>query len=77
MYIGLYQSHLTKLDTHDIIDYNQDRGIIARQPLARALTPFLGEGLDAPQTLQADPDATRSSSSESTIGVLAKLGFSR
>lgn len=36
-----------------------------------------GEGLDAPQTLQADPTVTQSSSSESTSGVLAMLGFSR
>lgn len=47
VYIALYQSHLPKLDDHDIIDYDQSRGVVEPTPLIYALEPFLDVGLHA------------------------------
>ncbi|WP_293028238.1 hypothetical protein [Natronococcus sp.] len=41
VYIPLYQSHLPKLDKAGIIDYQQNRGVVERQPLARQLDYYL------------------------------------
>lgn len=41
VYISLYQTHLPKLDTHGIIDYDKDRGTIEPTPLAADLVPYL------------------------------------
>jgi hypothetical protein len=41
VYIPLYQSHLPKLDKAGIIDYQQNRGIVERRPLARQLDYYL------------------------------------
>lgn len=45
VYIALYQSHLSKLDRHGIIDYNKPRGIVEPAALLAALAPFLEDGL--------------------------------
>lgn len=57
-YISLYQSHLPKLAHHDVIDYDQDRGIVAPCPRLRLLEPYLGDGLDATDVLtpRSHPD---------------------
>lgn len=44
VYIALYQSHLPKLDKMGVIDYNQSRGIVERQPEADQLTRYLDVG---------------------------------
>ena len=46
VYISLYQSHLPKLDTRGIIEYDKDRGIVESTPLAAQFDPYLS-GLEA------------------------------
>ncbi|WP_265110949.1 DUF7344 domain-containing protein [Halosolutus halophilus] len=41
VYIPLYQSHLTKLDEAGVIDYQQNRGIVERKPLADRVDTYL------------------------------------
>ena len=41
VYISLYQSHLPKLDTHGIVDYDKDRGWIEPTPHTERLYPYL------------------------------------
>lgn len=41
VYISLYQSHLPKLDTRGIVDYDKDRGIVESTPLASRFDPYL------------------------------------
>ncbi|MFA9426960.1 hypothetical protein [Natronorubrum sp. A-ect3] len=41
VYISLYQTHLPKLDTHGIIDYDKDRGTIESTPRVTQLVPYL------------------------------------
>lgn len=43
VYIGLYQTHLPKLDKAGVIDYNQSRGIVERTPLANEFDAYLDE----------------------------------
>lgn len=47
VYISLYQSHLPQLDTHGIIEYNQDRGLVRATALTTMLAPYLEDGLHA------------------------------
>lgn len=72
VYISLYQSHLPKLAEHGVIDYDQDRGTIEPTPLARVLEPYLGDGLEASQTLTAGNEA---GSDERSDGLLSRFGF--
>ncbi|WP_459889932.1 DUF7344 domain-containing protein [Halostagnicola bangensis] len=41
VYISLYQTHLPKLDEHEIVDYNKDRGLVERCPRASQLESYL------------------------------------
>ncbi|ELY87762.1 hypothetical protein C483_17733 [Natrialba hulunbeirensis JCM 10989] len=41
VYIPLYQSHLSKLDEAGVIDYQQNRGIVERKPLADEVDQYL------------------------------------
>ncbi|ADD06831.1 uncharacterized protein Nmag_3281 [Natrialba magadii ATCC 43099] len=41
VYIPLYQSHLSKLDEAGVIDYQQNRGIVERKPLADEVDKYL------------------------------------
>lgn len=41
VYIPLYQSHLSKLDEAGLIDYQQNRGIVERKPLADRVDQYL------------------------------------
>ena len=43
-YIPLYQSHLPKLDEEGVIDYDKDRGIVRKTPLAAELERYLSIG---------------------------------
>ncbi|WP_227356899.1 DUF7344 domain-containing protein [Haladaptatus salinisoli] len=55
VYIALYQSHLPKLDSEGIIEYQKSRGIVERGPLADQFDPYLdlhGEG--ATETKRGD-----------------------
>lgn len=45
IHISLYQTHLPKLDDHDVIDFEEHRGIIRPAPSIEVLSPFLGDGL--------------------------------
>lgn len=59
VYVSLYQSHLPKLDAHDIISYDQSRGLITPTPLLATLDPLLGDGVetaDESLTVTAEPD---------------------
>lgn len=57
VYIPLYQSHLSKLDQAGIIDYQQNRGIVERKPLADQVDQYL-------QVEPSDEPATESGSTE-------------
>ncbi|QCC58085.1 hypothetical protein NP511_06000 [Natrinema thermotolerans] len=41
VYIPLYQSHLSKLDNAGLIEYQKNRGIVERKPLADRVDTFL------------------------------------
>jgi len=41
VYIPLYQSHLSKLDEAGLIEYQQNRGIVERKPLADQVDQYL------------------------------------
>ncbi|WP_049888851.1 DUF7344 domain-containing protein [Natronococcus occultus] len=61
VYIPLYQSHLPKLDKAGIIDYQQNRGVVERRPLARQLDYYLNADSnastnDASEAKEADWD---------------------
>lgn len=47
VYIALYQSHLPKIDSLGVLEYDQSRGIVEPMPLLAALEPLLEEGLHA------------------------------
>jgi hypothetical protein len=55
VYIALYQSHLPKLDEHDIITYNQSRGVVERTALTQVLEPYVEDGLHEETELTAEP----------------------
>ncbi|ELY42545.1 DUF7344 domain-containing protein [Natronorubrum sulfidifaciens] len=67
VYISLYQTHLPKLDTHDVIDYDKDRGTIEATPLAAQLVPYL-TGLEA--TTEHDPWPRRYATAVGGCGLL-------
>ncbi|WP_192498385.1 DUF7344 domain-containing protein [Halorussus halophilus] len=59
VYIGLYQTHLPKLDQAGVIDYNQSRGIVERTPLAEEFDAYLEEiYADSDQRNDDDADAS-------------------
>lgn len=73
-YIGLYQSHLPKLDDYGVIEYNQDRGIIEPTPLLKVFEPYVGDGLDdTDDHLSVPPDAGETEESGLTSAVTALL----
>jgi hypothetical protein len=56
VYIPLYQSHLPKLDKAGIIDYQQNRGIVERRPLAKQLDYYLNA--DSNRRSDEEPEPT-------------------
>jgi hypothetical protein len=73
VYIALYQSHLPKLDDHDIIEYNQSRGVVEPTELVDALAPYLDEGLhsDADLTVEEESESTEAQGESITETVSA------
>lgn len=59
VYVSLYQSHLPKLDAHDVIEYDTGRRLVEPTPLLAVFSRFLDPGL---------PDETRALTPE-TDGV--------
>ena len=55
VYIALYQAHLPKLDKEGIIDYNQSRGIVEKNPAAQELIAHLEQPGDDDES-DADAD---------------------
>ncbi|KZN26140.1 hypothetical protein A4G99_22960 [Haladaptatus sp. R4] len=47
VYIALYQSHLPKLDSEGIIEYNKSRGIVERGDLADEFDPYLEPSIES------------------------------
>lgn len=43
VYISLYQRHLDKLEEHGIVEFNKDRGLVARTKGAFQLYPYIDE----------------------------------
>lgn len=55
VYISLYQSHLPKLDEEGIVEYDKDRGIVERTPLAAAFDPYIDEAIGGETEEVPDP----------------------
>ncbi|WP_408958828.1 hypothetical protein [Natrinema sp. 74] len=53
VYIPLYQSHLSKLDDAGLIEYQQNRGIVERKPLADRVDQYLETDVETEPTEQA------------------------
>jgi hypothetical protein len=47
VYVGLYQCHLTKMDDAGVVEFNQDRGLIALGDRAPLLYQYLDPGQEA------------------------------
>ncbi|MCT9095674.1 hypothetical protein [Haloarchaeobius sp. HME9146] len=74
VYIALYQSHLPALDDEGVIDYNQDRGIVERRPLAEELMPYLDDPTGTEEeTAETDTDRDWTSYYLAATGVAAML----
>lgn len=56
VYIPLYQSHLSKLDEAGIIDYQKNRGIVERKPLADQVDQYLQIEPDDRSTDEGEAD---------------------
>ncbi|WP_336023426.1 DUF7344 domain-containing protein [Halobellus salinisoli] len=56
VYIALYQAHLPKLDKEGVIDYNQSRGIVEKQPLAEELIAHLETPDERADDAEDEPD---------------------
>jgi hypothetical protein len=70
VYIALYQSHLPKLDDAGVLDYNQQRGIVSRTPLADQLDTHLN--VDTEDEKSTDKESTGDESeSADVMGVSA------
>ena len=74
VYIAFYQSHLPKLDEHDVIDYDQNRGDVSLRQRATAIEPYLevAKGVDARETVRVEGDQ-RGSPADEDDGFLSKL----
>ncbi|AHF99744.1 hypothetical protein HALLA_14080 [Halostagnicola larsenii XH-48] len=66
VYIPLYQSHLSKLDKAGIIDYQQNRGIVERKPLADKVDRYLQ--VDPVTDSESDDDVEATNWDDSYIG---------
>lgn len=75
VYIALYQTHLPKLHRHDIVEYDRSCGTVALELYARALAPFLDDGLHASETVPVVTDASEERSADMVGGLLSTLGL--
>lgn len=74
VYIGLYQSHLPKLDDYGVIKYDQARGTVEATPLLAVFQPYVGDGLhDARDGLSVSADAHKTEESRLTDTVTSLL----
>lgn len=76
VYIGLYQSHLPKLDDYGVIEYNQPRGVVEQTALLGALAPFLEDGLHADTQhlpVEAAADGEERAASDHQAGLVPTL----
>jgi hypothetical protein len=67
VYISLYQGHMPKLAKHDLVDYDQARGVVSPNSLLDAFVPFLDE---APLSLDTAPETTPDGSRSGLISSL-------
>jgi len=77
VYIALYQSHLPKLDDHDIIEYNQSRGVVEPTELVDALAPYLDDGLHSDADLTVDEGTESTEAQGESITETVSALFSR
>lgn len=54
VYIGLYQCHLPKLDSADVIDFDKNRGDVELRPAASQLVPYIDGTVDTVQRSDSD-----------------------
>lgn len=60
VYIGLYQAHLPKMDSANVIDFDKNRGTVVLREEAKQLFPYCtGEHPPQPQPTQDAPSMTR------------------
>lgn len=71
VYIPLYQSHLSKLDEAGVIDYQQDRGIVERKPLADQFDAYLRIEPGEESTDESDADEAEPNWNDYYIGATA------
>ncbi|MFP8953659.1 hypothetical protein ACLI4Z_11895 [Natrialbaceae archaeon A-arb3/5] len=69
VYIPLYQSHLSKLDKAGVIDYQKNRGIVERKPLADQVDQYLH--IDMEPESSDEQDATTTPRHDYYIGAAA------
>lgn len=75
IYVSLYQSHLPTLDEHDVVEFDRSRRTISLRRLAYALSPFLGDGLYAPQTIHLEGAEPGGTATGAVDQFLSKLGL--
>lgn len=44
VYVSLYQTHLPKMDDHDVLEYDQDEGAVSLGPQSATIDRYLGGG---------------------------------
>jgi hypothetical protein len=66
VYIGLYQSHLPKMDDAGVVDFEKRRGTVELRPRVRQLDPYLEGSVGS-----AAPDADRQTRHLLLAGVVA------
>lgn len=77
VYIALYQSHLPKLDKHNLIDYNQSRGVVEKTELTPVLDPYLEDGLHSDSDLSVeDVERPRGDEGRSSLTTAVSTLFS-
>lgn len=83
VYISLYQSHLPKLDSLGVVDYDQEEGTVERTRVAKQLDPYLHDD-EADHPSSGDDDshwwkrARSTGETPATVlgGILLGLGVS-
>lgn len=76
VYIGLYQTHLPKLDAHGVIEYNSDRGWITPTPLLQVFAPYVTTGLPADDT-ESELTVTDDERTETSLAAAVSSIFHR
>jgi hypothetical protein len=66
VYIGLYQTHLPKMDDAGVIVYDRDAGAVSPGPAMDQIAPYLETGSDDASTAESEP--TRAEGALSALG---------